>query len=71
MDVPLYEDLQAYIRNSAVFNVHNVKTPLLLEVGDNDGTVRAGITSGPALHRPRCGAEEAVRSQGIVGIADC
>jgi dipeptidyl aminopeptidase/acylaminoacyl peptidase len=39
MEVPLYEDLQAYIRNSAVFNVHNMKTPLLLEVGENDGTV--------------------------------
>jgi dipeptidyl aminopeptidase/acylaminoacyl peptidase len=39
MEVPLYEDLEAYIRNSAVFNVHNMKTPLLLEVGDNDGTV--------------------------------
>ena len=39
MEVPLYEDLQAYIRNSAVFNVHNMKTPLLLEVGDSDGTV--------------------------------
>jgi dipeptidyl aminopeptidase/acylaminoacyl peptidase len=39
MEVPLYEDLQAYIRNSAVFNVQNMKTPLLIEVGDNDGTV--------------------------------
>ena len=39
MEVPLFEDLQAYIRNSAVFNVHNMTTPLLLEVGDNDGTV--------------------------------
>lgn len=39
MEVPLYEDLQAYIRNSAVFNVQNMTTPLLLEVGDNDGTV--------------------------------
>jgi dipeptidyl aminopeptidase/acylaminoacyl peptidase len=39
MEVALYEDLQAYIRNSAVFNVHNMKTALLLEVGDNDGTV--------------------------------
>jgi dienelactone hydrolase len=39
MEVPVYEDLQAYIRNSAVFNVHNMKTPLLLEVGDSDGTV--------------------------------
>ena len=39
MQVPLYEDLQAYIRNSAVFNVHNMKTPLMLMTGDNDGTV--------------------------------
>ena len=38
MEVPLYGDVQAYIRNSAVFNVHNMKTPLLHEVGDN-GTV--------------------------------
>jgi dipeptidyl aminopeptidase/acylaminoacyl peptidase len=39
MQVPLYEDLQAYIRNSAVFNVQNMTTPLLIEVGDADGTV--------------------------------
>jgi dipeptidyl aminopeptidase/acylaminoacyl peptidase len=39
MEVPLYEDLQAYIRNSAVFNVQNMTTPLLIEVGDSDGTV--------------------------------
>ena len=39
MEVPLYEDLPAYIRNSAVFNVQNMKTPLLIEVGDSDGTV--------------------------------
>ena len=39
MEVPLCEDLQAYIRNSAVFGVHNMKTPLLLAFGDNDGTV--------------------------------
>lgn len=39
MEVPLYDDLPAYIRNSAVFNVQNMKTPLLIEVGDNDGTV--------------------------------
>jgi dipeptidyl aminopeptidase/acylaminoacyl peptidase len=37
--VPLWEDLQAYIRNSAVFNAQNMKTPLLLETGDNDGVV--------------------------------
>jgi dienelactone hydrolase len=39
MAVPLYEDLDAYIRNSAVFNVQNMTTPLLLEAGDSDGTV--------------------------------
>ncbi|MBV8817632.1 MAG: prolyl oligopeptidase family serine peptidase, partial [Acidobacteriaceae bacterium] len=39
MEVPLWEDLQAYIRNSAVFNVQNMKTPLMIEVGDADGTV--------------------------------
>ncbi len=39
MEVPLYEDLQAYIRNSAVFGVAGMTTPLLIEVGDSDGTV--------------------------------
>jgi dipeptidyl aminopeptidase/acylaminoacyl peptidase len=39
MEVPLWEDLQAYIRNSAVYNAQNMKTALLLETGDNDGTV--------------------------------
>jgi len=39
MQVPLYEDLQAYIRNSAVFGVQTMTTPLLIEVGDSDGTV--------------------------------
>ena len=39
MDVPLYEDVQAYIRNSAVFGVSTMTTPLLIEVGDSDGTV--------------------------------
>jgi dipeptidyl aminopeptidase/acylaminoacyl peptidase len=39
MEVPLWEDLQAYIRNSAVFGVHTMKTPLLVAFGDNDGTV--------------------------------
>ena len=39
MVVPLYEDLDAYIRNSAVFNVHNMTTPLMLMTGDDDGTV--------------------------------
>jgi len=39
MVVPLYEDLQAYIDNSAYFGAHNMTVPLLLEVGDIDGTV--------------------------------
>jgi dienelactone hydrolase len=39
MEVPLWEDLDAYIRNSAVFNVQKMTTPLLIEVGDSDGTV--------------------------------
>jgi dipeptidyl aminopeptidase/acylaminoacyl peptidase len=39
MVVPLYEDLQAYIRNSAVFGIPTMTTPLLLMTGDNDGTV--------------------------------
>jgi dipeptidyl aminopeptidase/acylaminoacyl peptidase len=39
MEVPIYEDLQAYIRNSAVFNIQNMKTPLMIMFGENDGTV--------------------------------
>lgn len=39
MEVPIYEDLDAYVRNSALFNAHNMTTPLLIEVGDADGTV--------------------------------
>jgi len=39
MVVPLYEDLKAYIDNSAYFNAQNMTVPLLLEVGDSDGTV--------------------------------
>ena len=39
MEVPLWEDLQAYVRNSAVFGVQTMKTPLMVAFGDNDGTV--------------------------------
>ena len=39
MVVPLYEDLPAYIRNSAVFGISTMTTPMLLMTGDNDGTV--------------------------------
>ena len=36
---PIWEDLPAYIRNSAVFGISTMKTPLLVAFGDNDGTV--------------------------------
>ncbi|HET7619309.1 MAG TPA: prolyl oligopeptidase family serine peptidase [Vicinamibacterales bacterium] len=39
MVVPLWEDPNAYIRNSAVFGAGTMRTPLLVEVGDDDGTV--------------------------------
>ena len=39
MEVPIYEDLPAYIRNSAVFNVHNMTMPLMVMFGEADGTV--------------------------------
>jgi dienelactone hydrolase len=39
MEVPLWEDLPAYTRNSAVFGAATMTTPLLIEVGDADGTV--------------------------------
>ena len=39
MQVPLYEDLQAYIRNSALYTAHTMQTPLLMMFGENDGTV--------------------------------
>ena len=39
MEVPLYADLNAYLRNSAVFKANTMTTPLLIEVGDVDGVV--------------------------------
>jgi len=39
MQVPLWEDPEAYIRNSTVFAVDSLQTPLLLEEGDADGNV--------------------------------
>jgi len=39
MVVPLYEDFQAYVDNSAVFRAHAMTVPLLLEAGDVDGIV--------------------------------
>jgi dipeptidyl aminopeptidase/acylaminoacyl peptidase len=37
MEVPLYEDPAAYLRNSAVYFANKLKAPLLLSVGDKDG----------------------------------
>jgi len=39
MEVALYEDLQAYIDNSAVYGAHDMTVPLLLEAGSEDGIV--------------------------------
>jgi dipeptidyl aminopeptidase/acylaminoacyl peptidase len=39
MDVPYWEDLDAYLRNSPAAKVHELRTPILMEVGDADGTV--------------------------------
>lgn len=39
MEVPLYEDLKDYIDNSPYFNTYHMTVPLLLECGDQDGTV--------------------------------
>jgi len=45
MEIPPYEDVDRYIRNSSVFSVDKLSTPLLFEVGDNDKNVdwRQGI----------------------------
>jgi acetyl esterase/lipase len=39
MQVSLWEDPQAFIRNSTVFSMDSLQTPLLLEEGDADGNV--------------------------------
>ena len=39
MDVPYWEDMDAYLRNSPAAKVHELRTPILMEVGDADGTV--------------------------------
>ncbi|MDA1080552.1 MAG: prolyl oligopeptidase family serine peptidase [Gemmatimonadetes bacterium] len=39
MEVPLWEDREAYIRNSTVFAMDSLRIPLLLEEGDSDGNV--------------------------------
>jgi dipeptidyl aminopeptidase/acylaminoacyl peptidase len=39
MEVSLWEDKEAYIRNSMVFKMDSLRIPLLLEEGDSDGNV--------------------------------
>ena len=39
MEVALYEDFQAYVDNSAVYNAHSMTVPLLLEAGNSDGII--------------------------------
>jgi dipeptidyl aminopeptidase/acylaminoacyl peptidase len=39
MEVPPWEDLDAYTRNSAVWNIEKMETPLLMTFGDKDGAV--------------------------------
>ena len=39
MAVPFWEDMEAYLRNSPAAKVHELKTPMLMEFGDADGTV--------------------------------
>jgi dienelactone hydrolase len=39
MEVPFWDDMDAYIRNSSLFGVHDMTTPLLLVSGDADGSV--------------------------------
>ncbi len=39
MDVPFWEDMEAYVRNSPAAKVNELKTPMLMEFGDADGTV--------------------------------
>ena len=39
MDVPYWEDMEAYARNSPVIHIMDLETPMLVFFGDNDGTV--------------------------------
>ena len=39
MEVPFWEDVEAYAANSPVFHVENLNTPLLVAHGDEDGAV--------------------------------
>jgi dipeptidyl aminopeptidase/acylaminoacyl peptidase len=39
MEVPPWKDLESYTRNSAVWNIEKMETPLLMAFGDEDGAV--------------------------------
>ena len=39
MEVPFWEDPEAHRRNSPIHKVHELKTPMLMVFGDDDGTV--------------------------------
>lgn len=39
MEVPFWEDLDAYMRNSPLFSIQDMNTPLLVAFGDKDGAV--------------------------------
>ena len=39
MDVPYWDDMDAYVRNSPVMFIRDLETPMLVAFGDADGTV--------------------------------
>ena len=39
MDVPYWDDMEAYVRESPVMGIPQLETPMLMAFGDNDGTV--------------------------------
>ena len=39
MDRPFWRDVNTYIKNSPIFQIDQLKTPLLVTFGDDDGTV--------------------------------
>ncbi len=39
MDVPYWDDMEAYVRESPVIGIPDLETPMLMAFGDSDGTV--------------------------------
>jgi hypothetical protein len=64
MEVALYEDLQAYIDNSAVYSAHEMTVPLLLEVGD-DGPACKKECRDARLHGGRSRPASGRKSKGL------